>query len=422
CLMLPAAKAAILFTNYKTFVSDTLVILEGKNGAFKPQAILIPHTGFYWFQIGKYDIALFLEKGTDHLISLDYATYPANFKVNGRSLFQALAYQLNNDWLYAKEAAGPMEQLANINRFYEVHLVILKDAKGLTEREQNILHTLLNGIVSIMRNNLGIFNNLETLKNELAPHLKNYVGPNKQAYEVFPEKFVKSMLYNSFKYKFGAAPEADPSGYFDYINAIVPDKLFREYFSAQFFSNNIRTMDEKNADSILKILRGKITSDQLLNVVATQAKKVYRNNFMLPDIKLYNRKEKIISTRDFLGHLVLIDVWALWCGPCMAEKPNYDALEKHYKSNPTLKVLRVSVDQDRKEWLNAISKENYNDLWADGALRSAFSTALNIQSIPRFILINENGVVINSNAPRPSSKELYTLIDKELKRIGEKKK
>ncbi|MEJ5995081.1 hypothetical protein WG904_11690 [Pedobacter sp. Du54] len=73
---------------------------------------------------------------------------------------------------------------------------------------------------------------------------------------------------------------------------------------------------------------------------------------------------------------------------------------KKYSNDKELEVISISIDIDRNEWLKDVMNSSSKNF-----------------SIPPFILLDEKGVVINSKAPRPSSQELYSLIDSELKRI-----
>ena len=50
-------------------------------------------------------------------------------------------------------------------------------------------------------------------------------------------------------------------------------------------------------------------------------------------------------------------------------------------------------------------------LFADNSWKSEFVTNYGIQGIPRFLLIDPEGIIVNPNAPRPSSPELIKLFD-----------
>ncbi|RYX99276.1 TlpA family protein disulfide reductase, partial [bacterium] len=289
------------------------------------------------------------------------------------------------------------------------------------QKEKELLGLMLDGIIAIMKNNFAAVT--QDKKNEgLVGYLKDFKIVNNNIYQVFPEKFLKSMLYNSFIVNYGSSPGIKPKEYLDYIKEVVPNRVMSDYFSAQFFANSIRNIEKKEADSIFAFLKASVYSDQILQNVYVKVNKTYKSNFPLPVLELLTKNKNVISTTSFRGKLLLIDVWALWCGPCMAAKPYLDSLEIFYKNAPELKVLRVSIDQDKNQWLKAVTKEKLNDYWVEGGFKSEFCEALNVTSIPRFIVVNELGIVIDPNAPGPKDKALFTLIDKELVRIRSKGK
>src|SRR5262245_55965702 len=52
---------------------------------------------------------------------------------------------------------------------------------------------------------------------------------------------------------------------------------------------------------------------------------------------------KRLTLADFRGRVVLLNIWATWCGPCRSEMPSLDRLQGQHR-NDGLAVLTVSVD------------------------------------------------------------------------------
>ena len=116
------------------------------------------------------------------------------------------------------------------------------------------------------------------------------------------------------------------------------------------------------------------------------------------------------SLSDFEGSLVYVDVWATWCGPCKAEIPSLQKLEADYHGK-NITFLSVSVDTDREAWVDMVVNDNLGgvQLWADGW--SQITKDYAIFGIPRFMLFDQEGKVISTDAPRPSDNEIRSLID-----------
>ncbi|MCK0130821.1 TlpA family protein disulfide reductase [Flavobacteriaceae bacterium F08102] len=120
------------------------------------------------------------------------------------------------------------------------------------------------------------------------------------------------------------------------------------------------------------------------------------------------------SLSDFKGKYVYIDVWATWCGPCLAEVPSLKKVEKQYHGK-NIAFVSISIDTEkaRDSWRKMVTDKQLSgvQLIADKDWSSKFIEAYEINSIPRFILIDPDGKIVNANAPRPSNKELITLFN-----------
>ncbi|AUP77450.1 TlpA family protein disulfide reductase [Flavivirga eckloniae] len=125
-----------------------------------------------------------------------------------------------------------------------------------------------------------------------------------------------------------------------------------------------------------------------------------------------NHKGGTTSLADLKGKYVYIDVWATWCGPCKKEIPSLKKVEKQYHGK-NIEFVSISIDtpKDHGKW-----KEMVNDkalggvqLFADNNWKSQFVQDYKIQGIPRFILIDPAGNIVNADAPRPSSPKLIEL-------------
>jgi len=127
-----------------------------------------------------------------------------------------------------------------------------------------------------------------------------------------------------------------------------------------------------------------------------------------------NFKGGTTSLDDLKGQYVYVDVWATWCGPCKREIPYLKEVEKSYHGkNIAFVSMSIDVKNDHGKWLNMVEEKELGgiQLFADSDWKSQFVTDYAIQGIPRFILIDPNGNIVDSNAPRPSDSKLTDLFD-----------
>ena len=131
------------------------------------------------------------------------------------------------------------------------------------------------------------------------------------------------------------------------------------------------------------------------------------------DFSYPNISSEMIPLSSFRGRLVYVDVWATWCGPCIAEIPSLERLQKDYE-NMDIVFLSVSVDTDKEAWEKMLTEDQLGgvQLWADGWSQITKSYA--IFGIPRFMLVDKSGELIAVDAPRPSSNEIRTMIDERI--------
>lgn len=137
-----------------------------------------------------------------------------------------------------------------------------------------------------------------------------------------------------------------------------------------------------------------------------------------PSFAYENHKGGVTKLEDLKGKYVYIDVWATWCAPCRAEIPFLKKIEeKYHGKNIEFVSISVDMDKDHEKWQKFVSDKNLGgiQLFADKNWTSDFIKAFGINSIPRFLLIDPDGNVVNANADRPSSSELDKVLSELVK-------
>lgn len=114
---------------------------------------------------------------------------------------------------------------------------------------------------------------------------------------------------------------------------------------------------------------------------------------------------KMYKLSDFKGKYIYIDIWASWCTPCIKQIPFLKELEKKYSDK--VNFVSIAWKDNPSQWKNAIKRESLQGIQLFAADKDAeFFKFFGITSIPRFVLLDREGKIIESNAKQPSEKSL----------------
>lgn len=134
-----------------------------------------------------------------------------------------------------------------------------------------------------------------------------------------------------------------------------------------------------------------------------------RHGMPMKDFSMQDINGKEFKLSDLKGSFIYMDIWATWCAPCREELKYSIKLSKKYANRPDLKFLYVSIDSERKLWKKFLNKnqaiegihgiqfQNNPPLDANNV-----RTLYKINGIPRYLLFDKEGKIINSSADRPS--------------------
>lgn len=136
-------------------------------------------------------------------------------------------------------------------------------------------------------------------------------------------------------------------------------------------------------------------------------------DFTYPDVN-----GKMVSLSDFKGKVVLVDVWATWCSPCRDQLPYLKKLEEEMKGEEVVFIgVSVDVKKDLEKWKKFVADEQLPGIQLFGDGWSKITKDYKITGIPRFMVFDREGKVVEAVAPRPSSPDLKELLEAEVKRL-----
>jgi thiol-disulfide isomerase/thioredoxin len=121
-----------------------------------------------------------------------------------------------------------------------------------------------------------------------------------------------------------------------------------------------------------------------------------------PDISLPDPDGRITTLSSLKGHIVLVDFWASWCGPCRKENPNVVRMYRKYHDKG-FEVYGVSLDTDRNRWLQTIKNDSL--LWTQVSdlkkWNSEAAKTYAVRAIPFSVLVDREGSIIATNLRGP---------------------
>lgn len=126
-----------------------------------------------------------------------------------------------------------------------------------------------------------------------------------------------------------------------------------------------------------------------------------------PDFCLKDIHGKEVRLADLRGKYVYIDLWATWCGPCKGEMPSLAVLEEEF-ADKDITFVSISIDRNKDIglWKKTVADMKLGGiqlhLAEDWAWLKNFMP--NGMLVPRFILLDREGKIIDANMTRPSDK------------------
>lgn len=137
-----------------------------------------------------------------------------------------------------------------------------------------------------------------------------------------------------------------------------------------------------------------------------------------PDFSFEDQRGKRVTLADLRGKFVYLDLWATWCGPCKGEMPSLLAMEKKFAGRD-ITFVSLSVDNNNKKdlWKKTIVQMGLGGIqlhlgeqwdWLKTFMPSDIS-------IPRFIILDRQGNIVDAHAPRPSDPAATASIEALLK-------
>ena len=168
------------------------------------------------------------------------------------------------------------------------------------------------------------------------------------------------------------------------ITYMIGDFIAREYPFEDVERYYGQLTPEVKASYPGQLLKDKVEKLRFINVGG-----------IAPDIDLTAPDGKQVKLSSLRGKFVLLDLWASWCGPCLAEVPNVKAIYEEYKDKG-FEVYGVSLDDKKDAWVNAIEKHGLP--WVHVSSLKGWECPVakryNVTGIPKMYLLDKEGRIV----------------------------
>lgn len=218
------------------------------------------------------------------------------------------------------------------------------------------------------------------------------------------------LTYDSLKevyhaqYLFEQRKKVNPNQYIKNELARITNPELRQLSACAMASNayGYGWIDNKKLISMVDEVIASPTSEYVAGIARKVKAELTRSliGTKIQTINLPNVQGDSLSLPDYYTSkydFVVVDLWATWCGPCIAEMKKFNALRKQYN----IEFYSISLDDDfSKVQKFAARNKDYTwpIVWAgkDSPLWDYFQTRL----IPAFVIVDKNGTIISHMAGR----------------------
>ncbi len=225
---------------------------------------------------------------------------------------------------------------------------------------------------------------------------------------------VEAMLENDSSLKGG--PEAYTNVMYKAADSIFTNSKVRDFVLFDMVKQQLDYRGPANTQKMVdQFLAGNTTPAYATKINEALAKWApIAPGKPVPDFSFTNIDSLETKLAGLQGKLVYVDLWATWCGPCIAEHPHWDKMKEEY-AGKDIEFVTISIDNTRDPWEKMVKAKKMDGLqwFAENAWQSDIAQHFMVNAIPRFLLIGKDGKVIDPSADRPSG-TIRETVDKHL--------
>ncbi len=179
----------------------------------------------------------------------------------------------------------------------------------------------------------------------------------------------------------------------------------RDWFLYQTISDGFARNDFENTSAVyeqfLVLCENELYAEKLLEKYERSAS--IAPGQPAPEFELQDLEGRTVRLSDFRGSIVYLDFWGYGCGPCYDQFQYFTAPMKEKYKDHDIVYLYICTNPANGRYKSILEKYNPEGVHLlVPEFRHPVTAAYNVTGIPHYVLIDKEGKIASTEAPRPS--------------------